>query len=198
MYCYVSRCFPYFNLKVVTFLNKKFILFLYEKLDINLVKVTFDMKFSRETIQILRDDYNIPSERKSLETSDEPYLTFTNLLVDGALRLYRHETLEKEMFDAVHYRDRNKVDHPANSSIDVFQSLVGAIDSLVNLDLGMSQNSVNSLLPGLGKKKSKSEKAKDEANKLTSKKGVSYVEDPFDFQKKKKKEDIFRKIFENK
>lgn len=39
-------------------------------------------------------------------------MLFTNLIYEGLLRTYPHQSMERELFDLIHYREKRKVDHP--------------------------------------------------------------------------------------
>ena len=118
---------------------RDFIVYLDRVIGMNIVKVTTDQYQSTDNRQVLKHDFGIETEHQSIDKSDACYLAWMSILMDGGLSMYRYPLLEKETFDAIHDRARKKVDHPKGSTIDVLQSLVGALYTLVQMDLDATQ-----------------------------------------------------------
>lgn len=119
---------------------RDFIIYLANDLGVNLVRVSYDQYQSKDSLQILEFDAEIPAAYQSIDKSDGCYLAWMSLLLDGCMKHYKHDLLEKETFQAVYDRARRKVDHPSKGSIDVLQSLVGALYNLVVMDLDAHEN----------------------------------------------------------
>ncbi len=109
--------------------SREFVLWLRDY-GVNIVRVTMDQYQSRDSMQILSEK-GIKAEYQSLDRKDDAYLAWMNILQDRAIRMYYYKPLEDEALDAVHDRRRRKVDHPKTGTIDVLQSFVGALYSLV-------------------------------------------------------------------
>lgn len=145
----------------------------------NIVKITFDQFNSADSIQLLTDE-GLDVGRQSIDKSDEPYLTWMSLLMDGCVAHYKHGVLEKEAFAAIHDRRRKKVDHPKSSdkqngvNINVLQSAVGALNNLVML----SQDSRSQMTGMSGARVGAYRNAeKDSLNRMLSHKGGVQVKD---------------------
>jgi len=109
---------------------RQFIIDLFD-FGINLIKVTSDSFQSSDMRQVL-NAYGINAEYQSLDRNDSAYILWLQLLQEESFSMYCYPILEKEIEEAIHDRARHKVDHPPHHSIDVFQSLVGALNNLAN------------------------------------------------------------------
>lgn len=66
---------------------------------------------SAESIQHLEEDgYNC--KQRSVDRTDEAYLTLVDLYYEGRLSHPQIDWYEKELFQLIHFRDKRKVDHP--------------------------------------------------------------------------------------
>lgn len=87
--------------------------------------ITYDMFASIESMQILQSQ-GYPVEYQSVDRTDEAYLAFCNLLYEERVKFgYSHE-FEDNLFNLIHFRQKKKVDHPADGGKDTSDSAVGA------------------------------------------------------------------------
>lgn len=122
---------PPYKIKIAK--TRNFIIFLSEKCNVNIVKVTADGYQSDDALQILAD-HGLDTGRQSIDKTDKPFLSWINALHDGGMRMYRLEALENEAFTLVHDRRKKKVLKAVGQSDDLTQSLVGALQNLVSMD----------------------------------------------------------------
>ena len=109
--------------------------FLIFDLRFNVVSLTQDQFQSAESLQIYNEN-GVEAKKFSVDRSDDPYLTWISLLLEGTIQMYNYPVLEAEAFAAVHDRKRRKVNHPDSGevNINVLQSFVGALYNLVGMD----------------------------------------------------------------
>ena len=77
----------------------------------------------------------INANYRSLDKDDSAYLLWLGLLTTHSVRMYNYPPLEQEAVDAIHYREKRKVDHPPKGRIDVLQSFVGALANVAEEDI---------------------------------------------------------------
>lgn len=95
--------------------------------------VTYDGFQSQFSVQLLdKNNYNV--SKLSVDRTDGPYIDLINMMYEGRLKFKNHITVQKELFDLIHYRDRGKVDHPSGGSKDLVDSLCGAVQSALKSD----------------------------------------------------------------
>ena len=105
---------------------RDFIFFMRDAWNLEIGKVTYDTFASQESVQVLQEN-GINCEFLSVDRNDEQYLTFVNMLYEGRIELYYYEPMDEELFELIHYRDRRKVDHPAEGKKDVMDAVVGSV-----------------------------------------------------------------------
>ena len=105
---------------------KDFVIYMRDKIGLNIGKVTYDQFASAQARQEL-NEVGINAEYQSVDKTDEAYLLFCNLLYEGRIKMYYHKTTETELFDLIHFRDKHKVDHPSSSHKDLMDAIVGAV-----------------------------------------------------------------------
>lgn len=114
----------------------EFIRYLYEDLDINLRRVTFDSFQSRSSIQLLYQ-CGLDVGAYSVDKTDEAYLEFKRALYDGRVSFYRYEPFLREVPTLIWDRVRRKVDHDSSGAKDVSDAVVGAFfNATAYCDLG--------------------------------------------------------------
>ena len=93
--------------------------------------VTYDGFQSQYAIQLFNaNGYN--SFVKSLDRTDIPYIDLINLFYEDRIKLKNHTTSQKELFELIHYRENRKVDHPADGSKDLIDSVCGCVNGAIN------------------------------------------------------------------
>lgn len=93
--------------------------------------VTYDGFQSQYAIQLFNaNGYN--SFVKSLDRTDLPYIDLINLFYEDRIKLKNHTTSQKELFELIHYRENRKVDHPADGSKDLIDSVCGCVNGAIN------------------------------------------------------------------
>ena len=110
--------------------------------------ISYDTFASAESIQELeKAGYNVKA--RSVDRTDEAYLTLIDYIYQGRIKFPKHATFEKELFNLIHYRQQRKVDHPDNGSKDVSDSVAGCIMNLLedeNLTSYLIQNDLDLIL----------------------------------------------------
>ena len=79
----------------------------------------------------------IESGLLSVDRTATEYKQFCNLIYNHRISFYRYPRMEKELFELIYYRDRDKVDHPpaiSGGTKDVMDSLVGAVTNALQSD----------------------------------------------------------------
>ena len=80
--------------------------------------ISYDTFQSAEAMQELeKSGYNV--QARSVDKTDEAYLTLCQYIYDGRIEFPRHPVFEEELFGLMHYRSRHKVDHLPGKSKDV-------------------------------------------------------------------------------
>lgn len=92
--------------------------------------ISYDTYASQEAIQSLEKD-GFPCQFRSVDRTDEAYLTLVDYIYAGNIKLPYHPVFERELFNLVHFRQRRKVDHPSDGSKDVSDSVAGALMNCV-------------------------------------------------------------------
>lgn len=88
--------------------------------------ISYDTFQSAEAIQELeKAGYNV--QYRSVDRTDEAYLTLCQYIYDGRIEFPRHYVFEKELFGLMHYRSKHKVDHLPSGSKDVSDAVAGSI-----------------------------------------------------------------------
>ena len=83
----------------------------------------------------------------SVDRTDEQYLTFIDMMIDGRVKFSRQvaDLIETELFDLVHFRQRRKVDHTPEGSKDVMDAVVGAVWNAVTSSKEVNEQMVDDL-----------------------------------------------------
>lgn len=88
--------------------------------------ISYDTFQSAEAMQELeKAGYDV--KYRSVDKTDEAYLTLCQYIYDGRIEFPKHPIFEKELFGLMHYRSRHKVDHLPSGSKDVSDAVAGAI-----------------------------------------------------------------------
>lgn len=67
-----------------------------------------------------------------MDRTDIPYIDLINLFYEDRIKLKNHPTSQKELFELIHYREKRKVDHPAEGSKDLIDSVCGCVNGAIN------------------------------------------------------------------
>lgn len=118
---------------------RSFVLYMQNKLKLNIGKVTYDQFQSSESIQQLKKA-GLNAGKQSVE-SDVPYLTFLNLFYKNRIRMPEQtaELIASEIFDLEHLREIKRVDHVEGKSKDVCDAVVGCVWAALNSDLDIDK-----------------------------------------------------------
>ena len=110
--------------------------------------ISYDTFASAESLQELeKAGYNVKA--RSVDRTDEAYLTLVDYIYQGRIKFPRHQTFEKELFNLIHFRQQRKVDHPSDGSKDVSDSVAGSIMNLLedeNLTSYLIENDLELIL----------------------------------------------------
>ena len=118
---------------------RSFVLYMQNKLKLNIGKVTYDQFQSSESIQQLKKA-GLNAGKQSVE-SDVPYLAFLNLFYKNRIRMPEQtaELIASEIFDLEHLREIKRVDHVEGKSKDVCDAVVGCVWAALNSDLDIDK-----------------------------------------------------------
>ena len=100
---------------------------------INWGMISYDTFQSAEAMQEL-EKAGFPVKYRSVDKTDEAYLTMVDYIYQGRVKFPQHDVFEKELFGVVHYRTKRKVDHLLDGSKDLSDSVVGSLMNLVEDD----------------------------------------------------------------
>lgn len=115
---------------------RSFVLFLKNHFKMRIGKCTYDQFQSSESRQQL-NMAGIESDLLSVDRTAKEYKQFCNLIYNHRISFYRYPQMEKELFELLYFRDKNKVDHPdvnAGGKKDVMDGIVGAVTNALNSD----------------------------------------------------------------
>ena len=102
---------------------------------------------SQESRQVLNES-GIEAEHRSIDRTDEYYLSLVRLLYEERISLYKYEIFENELFDLIHDRKKGKVEHPSESSKDVSDCVAGAVANALEEDMTASAGESDSDIIG--------------------------------------------------
>ena len=105
--------------------NRRFIYWL-RSVGFNIAIISTDTFQTAESHQILRDK-GFTTAIRSLDRTPEGYQTLREAMVEGRISMIRHAKLENELIYLQRDTSTGKLDHPANGSKDISDSLAGAI-----------------------------------------------------------------------
>ena len=105
--------------------NRKFLYWL-RKSGFHIAIVSTDTYQTAESHQILRDK-GFETAIRSLDRTPEGYKTLRDALVEHRVSLIKHAKLENELIYLQRDTSTGKLDHPANGSKDISDSLAGCI-----------------------------------------------------------------------
>lgn len=105
--------------------NRRFIYWL-RSVGFNIAVISTDTFQTAESHQILRDK-GFTTQLKSLDRTPEGYQTLREAMVEHRISLIRHNKLENELIYLQRDTSTGKLDHPANGSKDIADSLAGSI-----------------------------------------------------------------------
>ncbi len=104
-----------------------------KKFNLRIGKITYDTFASQESVQQLQQEgYN--ADFQSVDRTCNAYLALCDLFYEKRINIYRYEKFEKEFFNLIHFREKGKIDHPADSSKDVSDSVAGAIYNAISAE----------------------------------------------------------------
>lgn len=92
----------------------------------NIAKVTADSYQSADFIQIL-SKAGLNTQTISVDKTTQAYMLLREIIMGKRLNLYKHTLLIDELLKLEYHKDLEKVDHPANGSKDLSDSLAGSI-----------------------------------------------------------------------
>lgn len=92
---------------------------------LNFGLITYDMFASIESMQILQSQ-GYPVEYQSVDRTDDAYLALVNLLYEERIKFGYSKEFESNLFNLIHFRQKKKVDHPADGGKDTSDSVAGA------------------------------------------------------------------------
>lgn len=127
---------------------RSIVYYLRDTLHLTIGCVTFDSYASEEAIQALQQDgFNV--KVKSVDRSDKPYTDMMQLYYQELYRHPDHPRYKQELFGLIHYREKQKVDHPSDLDKGVTDAAIGSAHSaLIEQDIFSSlrmQDSANIL-----------------------------------------------------
>lgn len=105
--------------------NRRFIYWL-RSVGFNIAIISTDTFQTAESHQILRDK-GFTTAIRSLDRTPEGYQTLREAMVEGRISMIKHAKLENELIYLQRDTSTGKLDHPANGSKDISDSLAGAI-----------------------------------------------------------------------
>lgn len=95
----------------------------------NIAKVTFDGYQSRDSIQMLKKA-SINADYLSVDRTIDPYNNLKMAIYEKRLDVYHTDILQKELIQLELVKGI-KVDHPANGSKDLSDSIAGVVQNIV-------------------------------------------------------------------
>lgn len=110
---------------------RRFIYYLKFELGFNIISVTSDSYQSVDTLQQMKLK-GFLTDTLSVDRSIAPYTSMKNAINEERLLLPNIDYLEDEILDLEHDKVRNKVDHPADGSKDISDSVCGVIYRSIN------------------------------------------------------------------
>lgn len=111
----------------ILFKNIRRLIYQFSDHGFHLSSVHTDTYQSREMVQAFREQgYN--ADILSVDTSKEPYMTLRTAILEGRVKSYYSDVLERELKSLEDLGD--KVDHPTSGSKDLADALCGAIFTL--------------------------------------------------------------------
>ena len=123
--------------RIAIYKIRNFILYLREIKKVKYGMVSYDIYASEESRQIL-DEQGVPIRYRSVDRTDEAYLSYITMLYEERIRDYEHPLAKQELFNLIHDRSRRKIDHPKSNgdgsvgTKDLMDSLVGAIANAID------------------------------------------------------------------
>lgn len=124
----------------------EFIKYMRDELHLRIGMVSFD-QFQSEASRQYLTEIGIPCSYQSVDKTDAAYLFFVDCMYKNVVHFSRDfaDSIQKELFDLIWYRSKQKVDHPSDTKHggmkDRMDSVVGALhnayvtkESVVNMD----------------------------------------------------------------
>lgn len=105
--------------------NRRFLYWL-RKMGFHIAIISTDTYQTAESHQILRDK-GFETAIRSLDRTPEGYQTLREAMVEHRIDMVKHARLENELIYLQRDTSTGKLDHPANGSKDISDSLAGAI-----------------------------------------------------------------------
>lgn len=123
--------------------------YLRDNLNLTIGKITFDSFASEESIQDLQI-HNFNVARLSLDKTDQQYTTVIQQYFTETLHHPDHKRYHEELFNLIWYREKHKVDHPADLDKGVTDAVVGCVSTALTdadaLYTSLRQNDSQTLL----------------------------------------------------
>jgi len=111
----------------------EFIKYMRDALGLRIGLVTFDQFQSMASRQYLEEN-GIPVKYQSVDKTDEQHLFFVDCMYKNCVHFGREfaDTIHKELFELIWYRNKRKVDHPSGGTAaghtkDIMDGVVGAL-----------------------------------------------------------------------
>lgn len=114
---------------------RSIVYYLRDTLGLQIGLVTFDSYASEEAIQALQQDgFNV--KIKSLDRDDKAYTDMMQLYYQELYQHPDHPRYKEELFGLIHYREKQKVDHPAGLDKGITDAAIGSAHSaLIEQDI---------------------------------------------------------------
>lgn len=114
---------------------REFLFYLRDYMGVNIQKITYDRFASADSVQILAEG-QFETDFLSVDRTDKQYMALVNLFYEDQIKLYDYKPFVDEFFSLIHYRERGKVDHPAQGSgKDISDAVTGAVFNALQYDL---------------------------------------------------------------
>ena len=91
--------------------------------------VSYDQYQSADSLQLLRQN-RFTAGLRSMDKTPIPYEILKQALYDGRVKIPKHDKLQKELIELEFDAQKNKIDHPPNSSKDISDCLAGVVYGL--------------------------------------------------------------------
>lgn len=107
---------------------RSIVYYMRDTLHLNIALITFDSYASEEAIQSLRQDgFNV--ELKSVDRDDKAYTDIMQLYYQELYKHPDHPRYREELFGLIHFREKGKVDHPADLDKGVTDAAIASAHS---------------------------------------------------------------------
>ena len=106
----------------------QFILYMRDVLGLKIGLISFD-QFQSEASRQFLTEHGFNVKYQSVDKTDTAYLYFVDCLYKQCVHFSREfaDSIQKELFDLIWYRQKSKVDHPSTGAKDRMDAVVGAL-----------------------------------------------------------------------